>query len=181
MVPLDGLLDRVVQLGSTLAILALVLVRVVEGDAGLGSQELDRRHEVELFLLSDEGDGVALGLATEAVIEALLSVDRERGRLLGVERAEPGEARADTAQLGVVRDDLHDVNAVAHPHDVFVDDPHDSNLVGRGPEHCLSRGQSSDRNPKGRAGHIVQAGLEEQPDAGRVTAVFPAHPNLDAR
>ena len=41
----------------------------------------------------DEGDGVARLLAAEAVVEALLGVDAERRRLLGVERAQPDQRR----------------------------------------------------------------------------------------
>src|SRR5690606_38097188 len=87
-VPLDGPLDRVVQLLPAPPALPLGGVGVAQGDAGPGRQPLDRAGEVEVLDLPDEGDGVAGFLATEAVEEPLLAVDAEAGRLLGVERAQ---------------------------------------------------------------------------------------------
>ena len=76
------------ELGLALAALALVLVGVAQRDAGLAGQPLDRAREVEVLDLADEGDDVAAGAAAEAVVEAELLVDRERRRLLRVERAQ---------------------------------------------------------------------------------------------
>ena len=67
-------------------------------------------------------------LAAEAVVEALLGVDAERGRLLGVEGAQPAPAPADLLQRGVLADERHDVGGrpdlghflVRYPHTLTV-------------------------------------------------------------
>src|SRR5690606_33475037 len=56
--------------------------------------------------------------------DALDLVDRERRRLLAVERAQPAPVLAAAAELGVCRDDRHDVGGLPHPRDIFVDDAH---------------------------------------------------------
>ena len=61
---------------------------LVQGHPGPVGQEPHGVDEVEVLGGPDEGDGVARGLAAEAVVEALLGVDAERGALLGVERAQ---------------------------------------------------------------------------------------------
>ena len=78
MVPVDRRRHGLAQLAPRLAAVALGLVGVAEGDAGLGGQQLDRAGEVEVLDVADERDHVALGLAAEAVEDALLGVDRER-------------------------------------------------------------------------------------------------------
>src|SRR5690606_31100305 len=99
-------------------------------------QLLDRTDEVEVLDLAHEGDGVALGVAPEAVVEAELGVHRERGRLLAVERAQPLVPPADPPQLEVLADEGDDVGGLPDPHHVLVDDPHGCRTVpadGRGP------------------------------------------------
>ena len=67
---------------------------LADGDPGLVGQAAHRIDEVEVLDGPDEADGVALGLAPEAVVEALLGVDAERRRLLAVERAQADPAAA---------------------------------------------------------------------------------------
>ena len=82
--------DRCLRLRS----LATALVVVAQRDARARREPLDRVDEVEVLDLADERDRVAARLAAEAVVHAGLGVDRERRRLLGVERAEADEAAA---------------------------------------------------------------------------------------
>ena len=104
-VPLDGALHGVAERRRTLGRRAGMLGRVVaESDPGAGSQGFDRRYEVEVLGLTEEADGVAVSLATEAVIPAELGVDRERTRLFRVERAQADPAGADPAQSDVLGD-----------------------------------------------------------------------------
>src|SRR5690606_12909912 len=72
-------------------------------------EALDRRGEVDLLLLHDEADDVALRLAAEAVVDVHLRVDREGRGLLGVEGAQPRPLPPGPSQRGVLADDLHDV------------------------------------------------------------------------
>ena len=78
MVPDHGLLHGVEQLGPALVVLADLLV-LVQRDPGPVGQEAHGIDEVEVLRGTDEGDGVARGLAAEAVVEALLGVDAEGG------------------------------------------------------------------------------------------------------
>ena len=75
-------------------------------------------------MLSDEGDGVARGLAAEAVVEALVGVDAERRGLLAVERAQADPPAPLTLEGGVLPDEGHDVCGRPHPGDILVGDPH---------------------------------------------------------
>src|SRR5690606_288087 len=80
--------------------------------------------EAELLYLTDERDDVAVRLATEAVVDVLLRVHRERGRLLAVEGAEALPATSHPPELHVLADDRDDVRRSAHGCHVLVDDPH---------------------------------------------------------
>ena len=108
MVPLDGALHGVEQLGTALVVAPHLLV-LVQGDAGPVGQEPDGVDKVEVVHRPHEGDGVAGLLAAEAVVEAFLGVDAEGGRLLGVERAQTTPAAADLLERRVLADQLHDV------------------------------------------------------------------------
>jgi hypothetical protein len=77
-----------------------------------------RLDEAHSGMLHQEADGVAMHAAAEAVIELLGRADRERGRLLAMERAQAHEIGAGLAQLHVAPDDLHDVGAC----DQFLDE-----------------------------------------------------------
>ena len=68
---------------------------LVQRDVGPVGQQAHGIDEVEVLRGPDEGDGIARGVAAEAVVEALLGVDAERRALLGVERAQPGPAPSD--------------------------------------------------------------------------------------
>ncbi len=108
MVPLDGPLHGVEQFGAALVIAPHLLV-LVQGDAGPVGQEPDGVDKIEVVHGPHKGDGVAGLLAAEAVVEALLGVHAERGRLLRVERTQPDPAPANLLQGGVLADQLHDV------------------------------------------------------------------------
>ena len=110
--------------GPPLALARGDRVVVAELDAGPAGQALDRLGEVEVLDLPHEGDDVALRLAAEAVVEALLGVDRERRRLLGVERAQPDPPPAHPLQGDVLAGDLDEVGRGPHPGDVLVEDAH---------------------------------------------------------
>jgi len=77
-VPLDRLLDRLVDPPTSLLIAASSgLVVVAQRDAGTTGELLDGLHEIEVLDLAHEGDGVALRAATEAIVQAELGVDGE--------------------------------------------------------------------------------------------------------
>ena len=127
MVPLHGALHGLEQLGAALVVAPHLLV-LVQRDAGPVGQEADGIDEIEVVHGPHEGDGVARLLAAEAVIEALLGVDTEGGRLLGVEGAEAAPAPADLLERGVLADQRHDVGGrpdlghflVRYPHSTTV-------------------------------------------------------------
>ena len=104
------------------------LLVLVQRDAGPVGQEADGVHEIEVVHGPDEGDGVARLLAAEAVVEALLGVDAEGGRLLGVEGAQPAPAPADLLERGMLADERHNVGGrpdlghflVRYPHSTTV-------------------------------------------------------------
>ena len=74
------------------------LLVLVQRDAGPVGQEAHGVDEVEVVHGAHEGDGVARRLAAEAVVEALLGVDAEGRRLLGVEGAQAAPAPPDLLQ-----------------------------------------------------------------------------------
>src|SRR4029077_7907500 len=87
------------------------------------SQPFDRAGEVESLGLADEGDHVALASATEAVVELVDRIDRERRCALVVERTAPCVAVAGLAQLRSRRDDLDEVRGRLDGFDGCVLDP----------------------------------------------------------
>ncbi len=123
MVPGHRPLHGLEQLGPPLAVGAVGGV-LADGHPGPVGQESNGVDEVQVLGRPDEGDGVARGLAPEAVVEALLGVDAERGRLLGVEGAEPDPAPPLLAQGGVLADEGHDVGRRPHLGHVLIGDPH---------------------------------------------------------
>jgi hypothetical protein len=123
-VPLDGLFECLVDLGLLLVFASAARVAVVQGDPGLGGQAFHCLDEVQLVDLAHEGDDVALGAAAEAVVEALLGVEGERRRLLGVERAQSGPAGADLAQRHLFAGDGLEVGLGSDPGHVLLRDRH---------------------------------------------------------
>ena len=119
MVPDDGPLHGVEQIGPPFAVLAGLGV-LVQGDARPIGQEPYGVDEVQVLGGPHERDGVTRGLAAEAVVEALLGIDAERGALLGVERAEPGPSAPDPLQRGMFADERHDVGRGPHLGHVLV-------------------------------------------------------------
>ena len=126
--PLVVELHRLLHPGQqALALLAggrLGPVGVGEGDAGLCGQTFDRLDEVQALQLPQERDGVARNPTAKAVVQAFGLVHRERRRLLGMKRAQPGPAAAHLAQLGVFGDERDDVGGLTDPNDVLVDNAH---------------------------------------------------------
>ena len=119
-----GLLEHVGQRGLLLAL---------DGGAGafgrrgvvfrhlqavLAREVVHGLHEAHAGVLHEETDGVAVGAAAEAVIELLGRADREGGRLLAVEGAQPHEIGAGLLELHVAADDFHHVGA----RDEFLDE-----------------------------------------------------------
>ncbi len=123
-IPGRSLADDVLQNVFSSAVLTLARFGVAEGDAGFVCQTLDRSDEVELFLLLNEGDDVAADAAAEAVVEAVLGVDRERGTLFCMERTQGLISTAHALELGVLRDDGHHIGGLSNPHNVLVNDSH---------------------------------------------------------
>ena len=68
---------------------------VADRDPGPCRQSLHGFDEVATLDVAEERDRVAGGLASETVVEALLGIDRERCRFLGMKRAQALEAPAD--------------------------------------------------------------------------------------
>ena len=73
--------------------------------AGVASEPLDRFREAQALGLHDEAENVAVLAGGEAVIEALLVVDREGRRLLLVEGRQPLPFAAGALQRHAARDD----------------------------------------------------------------------------
>jgi len=84
---------------------------VLECDAVLVGEVFDRLGEIEPLLALHEGEQVAALAAAEAVVDLLDRVDRERRRLLFVERAAAHEVGARLLELRVVTDDLDEVGS----------------------------------------------------------------------
>ncbi len=117
-------LERLVDPGLVLVLTAGVGVVVPQGDPGAGRQLFDRLDEVEVFDLPDEGDHVALGLAAEAVVQPFFGVEGERGRLLGMERAQPDPSTSGLAQGEVLAGEGDEVRLRSDSRHVLVGDPH---------------------------------------------------------
>ena len=116
----DGLDERM----PPTTLFGLVGVRVAQCDVGLVGQVFDRPGEVQVLHLADKVDDVALHLTAEAVEDRLLLADRERRRLLAVERAKAHPLAAALLELRVLGDDADDVALFAYSTDVVVEDPH---------------------------------------------------------
>ena len=74
-IPVDRCLHGISELAPGLATVSFVLVGIAQSYAELASQLLDRPLEIEVLHVSDERDDIALGLAAEAVKDALLRID----------------------------------------------------------------------------------------------------------
>jgi len=114
-VELHRLLHHAVQVG--LALLARRLFR--RARLQFGHLHADRRGQVldgvdvaHPGVGHHEADGIAVHAAAEAVIELLGRADRERGRLLAMERAQPHEIGAALLQLDVALHHVHDIDPV---------------------------------------------------------------------
>ena len=145
MVPDDGPLQGVEQVGPPLAVLPGLRV-LVQGDPGPVGQESYGVDEVEMFGGPDECDGIARGLAAEAVVEALLGVDAERRALLGVERAQACPAAADPLERGVLADEGDDVGRRPHLGHVLIGYRHGRTV----PRRCDRSGRPAGAGPIGQ-------------------------------
>ena len=76
--------------------------------AGHRSQPLDGFREADALGLHQERDDVAVLAGGEVVVKALLVVDRERGRLLLLERRQPLELPPRLLQLDAAAHDFRD-------------------------------------------------------------------------
>jgi hypothetical protein len=111
------------------SLLVLTLLRerhvvVAQRDTRPRGEPLDRLHEVEMLELADERDRVATLLAAEAKKDALLGADRERRRLLGVERTEPGNAATDALQRNVLTGQRDEIRCLSDSLHVLREDSH---------------------------------------------------------
>jgi len=125
---LHGVLERLLT-----APLSTGGVVVAQLDPGPGRQRLHRSDEVEVLDLPDERDRVTRRLATEAEIEALLGVDRERRRLFGVEGAQPHVPPTLALQRDVFACDRDEIGLGPHPGHVLVEDGHRTTVPPRRP------------------------------------------------
>ena len=139
----DRFADRVVQPLLALALLRERRVVVTERDPGARRESFDGFGEVEVLDLADERDRVAALLAAEAVEDAHFRIDRERRRLLAVERAQADEAAADALEPDVLARERDEVGDFADPSHVLVEDAHRCR-VRRGLDPA---GRSSGRQP----------------------------------
>src|SRR3989344_1065606 len=84
--PVGGALHDVAQARRLLGLFRGARVGGGDLHAGLAGEVLDRVHERQPALVGHPADSIAVGRATEAVVEALFVVDREAGRLFVMER-----------------------------------------------------------------------------------------------
>ena len=82
---------------------------VFELDVETVGEPFDRACKVELLGLAHERDQIALGAASEAVVELVRSIDGEARRTLLVERAAAHVARPGLAELRASGHDRDDV------------------------------------------------------------------------
>ena len=87
-------------------------------------QALDGLHEVEVLDGPDEADGVTGSLASEAVVQALFGVHRERWCLLGMKRAQADPPPALAPQRDVLAGQAHQVGRRPHLCHGLVGDGH---------------------------------------------------------
>ena len=93
--------------------IAALAALVCQRDAGRPGERADGRGEREPILAHQEAERVAPNPAAEAVKDALARVDREGGRLLGMERAEALPAGARLPQVHEAADEVDDVGGGA--------------------------------------------------------------------
>ncbi len=84
------------------------------GEAEAAGEQLDGLLEGDLLDHLDEAEEVAAGLTAEAMPQAFLGVEGERGGVLLVEGAEAEEAAPGLAEANVGGDDIDDVGSAAN-------------------------------------------------------------------
>ena len=94
------------ELGPPVGLLLRPRVARRHLQAHLPGEDLDRLHEADVLGLAHEADRIALRMAAEAVVEALLVVDVERGGLFLVERARRPHVALALVRLAAVPHDL---------------------------------------------------------------------------
>jgi len=100
-------------------VLAVAAGLVVEFEAESGGDAFDGFREVEAFAGHDQFEGVAALLGGEAIPEAGLGVDFERGAFLGLERTEAPPIASALLHLGVVPGERDDISPLAELVDGF--------------------------------------------------------------
>ena len=123
-VPLDRPAHRLDKLLAPCPLTRLASGGVGELHPHLGRQILDGADEVDVLVLLHEREHVARLVAAEALVPAGLLTDVERGRPLGVERAQPDPVASGLAQGDELADDVDDRHRRAQPLDVVVSDRH---------------------------------------------------------
>ena len=107
-------LQQPLPAAAALGLLRILLLALQLDPEAIG-QQLERAFEVDALGLLHEREHVAGGLTAEAVVDLLRRVDPERRAALLVERTQPLiPSRAGPAQLGTRRDQLDEVDRVAH-------------------------------------------------------------------
>ena len=91
-------------------------------DAGAGGEFPHGVGERQVFVFSDEGDGVAALAAAEAMERLARRIDAERRRFLVVERAERLETRAGAFHRDVRADEVLDAGGGEYLLDAFLRD-----------------------------------------------------------
>ena len=107
MIERDGGVEHVAQ---ALALRVLAAGSLAELDAGALRQAAQRLGEVDRVALHDEVEDVAAPAAAEALPGLARRRDRERRRLLAVERAQALEGGAGLAQLNGLADQVDEVD-----------------------------------------------------------------------
>ena len=130
-IPNACLRDGVEQLCAPLTTLVLNLIGVAKRDARFRRKFFNCAYEVEMFDLAHKGDDITLCSASEAVIELLLGINRERARLLLVKWAQALPAATDPFELHMLRDDRDNVSGIPHCCDVIVLNAHVTLRGGR--------------------------------------------------
>src|SRR5260221_1429621 len=106
-----GALHDLVQVRSAFGFLyARLEIRHLHADRF--GEILYRFDVAKALVFDEEGDGVSVHAAAEAVIELLGRADGKRGRLLGVERAAGRVVRPALLQRDAALDHVHDVDAM---------------------------------------------------------------------
>jgi len=130
--------EHVVELACSRGLVTARLARDL--DTRHGGELFDGLEELEIAVLHQEADGGAVCAAAETVEELLLAAHRERGALLGVERAQGLEIPSGFTQRQMRLDQIDDVD----PRNEIVDE-----LLGEASGHGCRLGPGTGRRGSG--------------------------------